>query len=105
MDALKNRLFTDRISTEHRAPSCSRAAEPNPVIDRITVVPRESVQGDFKEQRVLVQRVLQVPVQRVLQALVQQALVQQVLTQSAPLLQAPVEPSPKWCPDSVQVLA
>ena len=48
----------------------------------------------------LVQRVLQVPVQRVLQALVQQ-----VLTQSAPLLQAPVEPSPKWCPDSVQVLA
>ena len=64
------------------------------------MVPRESVQGDFKEQRVLVQRVLQVPVQRVLQALVQQ-----VLTQSAPLLQAPVEPSPKWCPDSVQVLA
>ena len=72
------------------------------------MVPRESVQGDFKEQRVLVQRVLQVPVQRVLQVPVQrvlQALVQQVLTQSAPLLQAPVEPSPKWCPDSVQVLA
>jgi hypothetical protein len=96
MDALKNRLFTERISTEHRAPSCSRAAEPNPVIDRITVVPRESVQGDVKEQRVLVQ---QVPVQQV------QALVQQVLTQSVPLLQAPVEPSPKWCPDWLQVLA
>ena len=48
----------------------------------------------------MVQRVLQVPVQRVLQALVQQ-----VLTQSAPLLPAPMEPSPKWCPDSVQLLA
>jgi hypothetical protein len=72
------------------------------------MVPRESVQGDFKEQRVLVQRV---PEQQVLvlqlQALVQQlqALVQQVLTQSVPLLQAPVEPSPKWCLDWLQVLA
>jgi hypothetical protein len=101
MDALKNRLFTDRISTEHRAPSCSRAAEPNPVIDRITVVPRESVQGDVKEQQVLVQRV---PVQQVL-VLQLQALVQQVLTQSVPLWQAPVEPSPKWCLDWLQVLA
>ena len=49
----------------------------------------------------LVQRV---PEQQVL-VLQLQALVQQVLTQSVPLLQAPVEPSPKWCPDSVQVLA
>jgi hypothetical protein len=100
MDALKNRLFTERISTEHRAPSCSRAAEPNPVIDRITVVPRESVQGDFKEQPVLVQRVLQEP-----ERLVLQAPVPQVLTQPVRLLQVQVEPSPKWCPDSSQVLA
>ena len=104
MDALKNRLFTDRISTEQRAPSCSRAAEPNPVIDRITVVPRESVQGDFKEQPVLVQRVQRVPVQQVL-VLQLQALVQQALTQPVRLLQAQVEPSPKWCPDSLQVPA
>ena len=91
MDALKNRLFTERISTEQRAPSCSRAAEPNPVIDRITVVPRESVQGDFKEQRVLVQRVPQAPEQRVPQ--VQgPVLVQQALTQPVLLLQAQVEP-------------
>ena len=45
----------------------------------------------------LVQRVPQVPV-LVLP-------VQQALTQSAPLLQAQVEPSPKWCPDSLQVPA
>ena len=100
MDALKNRLFTERISTEHRAPSCSRAAEPNPVIDRITVVPRESVQGDFKEQRVLVQRVLQEPERLVLQVPAQQA-----LTQPVRLLQVQVEPSPKCCPGSLQVLA
>jgi hypothetical protein len=100
MDALKNRLFTERISTEHRAPSCSRAAEPNPVIDRITVVPRESVQGDFKEQPVLVQRVLQEPERLLLQVPAQQALTQPVL-----LLQAQVEPSPKCCPDSLQVPA
>jgi hypothetical protein len=116
MDALKNRLFTERISTEHRAPSCSRAAEPNPVIDRITVVPRESVQGDFKEQPVLVPRVLQEPERLVLQEperlvlqeperLVLQAPAPQVLTQPVRLLQVQVEPSPKWCPDSSQVLA
>jgi hypothetical protein len=52
-------------------------------------------------QRVLVQRV---PEQQVL-VLQLQALVQQVLTQSVPLLQAPVEPSPKWCLDWLQVLA
>jgi hypothetical protein len=95
MDALKNRLFTERISTEHRAPSCSRAAEPNPVIDRITVVPRESVQGDFKEQPVLEEP----------ERLVLQAPAPQVLTQPVRLLQVQVEPSPKWCPDSSQVLA
>ena len=73
------------------------------------MVPRESVQGDVKEQQALVQRVLQVLVQRVPEqqvlVLQLQALVQQVLTQSVPLLQAPVEPSPKWCPDSLQVPA
>jgi hypothetical protein len=100
MDALKNRLFTERISTEQRAPSCSRAAEPNPVIDRITVVPRESVQGDFKEQPVLVQRVLQEPERLVLQVPAQQA-----LTQPVRLLQVQVEPSRKWCPDLLQVPA
>jgi hypothetical protein len=73
------------------------------------VVPRESVQGDFKEQPVLVQRVPQalvqrVPVQQVL-VLQLQALVQPVLTQPVPSLQAPVEPSLKWCPDWLQVLA
>jgi hypothetical protein len=73
------------------------------------VVPRESVQGDFKEQPVLVQRVPQalvqrVPVQQVL-VLQLQALVQRVLTQPVPSLQAPVEPSLKWCPDWLQVLA
>lgn len=46
----------------------------------------------------LVQRVPQVPVQLVLQ-------VQQALTQPVWLLQAQVEPSPKWCPDSLQVPA
>jgi hypothetical protein len=64
------------------------------------VVPRESVQGDFKEQPVLVQRVLQEP-----ERLVLQAPVPQVLTQPVRLLQVQVEPSPKWCPDSLQVLA
>ena len=46
----------------------------------------------------LVQRVPQVPqvpVQRVLQA----------LTQPVWLLQVQAEPSPKWCPDSLQVPA
>ena len=65
------------------------------------MVPRESVQGDVKEQQALVQRV---PVQQVL-VLQLQALVQQALTQPVPLLQAQVEPSPKWCSDLLQVLA
>ena len=48
----------------------------------------------------LVQRVLQEPERLVLQVPVQQALTQPVL-----LLQAQVEPSPKWCSDLLQVLA
>ena len=48
----------------------------------------------------LVQRVLQEPERLVLQVPVQQALTQPVL-----LLQAQVEPSPKCCPDSLQVPA
>ena len=47
----------------------------------------------------LVQRVPQVPVP------VPVLPVQQALTQPVWLLQAPVEPSPKWCPDSLQVPA
>jgi hypothetical protein len=76
MDALKNRLLTERISTEQRAPSCSRAAEPNPVIDRITVVPLESSQSDVKELR---EQLVQAPAMMLVQRLVPRSVLAQQL--------------------------
>ena len=53
------------------------------------------------QQRVRVQQVPQVPVPVPVPVLP----VQQALTQPVWLLQVQAEPSPKWCPDSLQVPA